>query len=715
MRPKWGLLMRPVRQRELLLELLILVAAYAAATWWLPSGSPARPMAESIAVLTATSAAILWFLRAAPNLPVGTRQAWSLLGLGQLAAFGVCFLLEYVQALLPVLGWLGTLSGILRLLAYVMAGSSLFLFPSLARHDPTRFRFILDAVISCGVVMALIFLVLDRPLSLHHASFEWVLPVAFASADAILLVVLSNSALARLLPGGLSIFLGLAWTALLASDYARASLVLIGGYAHGNLLSLGWIVAPLLVASGAVHERDRALGPEKPQRGRLSGEMGVQFQRVMPIALEIVLVWYVLADWRLRGELSTPALWMSTVLGAVLIARLGIRAGEAQLDQYWRLFENLPDPSFIVNSRGEVHLGNPAGERMAEAADLHDRHRFLTEIFDGISAASLAEAANSGRALDATQRHTGRPFVLTLSPLAGDYRGTQYAAVAHDLTEQKRQKDAIRTAYDELRRVHGKLEEMNSQLEQRVQERTRSLQAAYQQLEDQNRALQRLDQAKTDFVNLVSHELRAPLTNVTGGVELMLKRRRGNGESSVLRLIQAEIRRLASFVENILSVAAIEAGRLALHPEPLDLRSVVAESVTAWKTLPERRRIHMHSSEDLPLVLADRVALRSVLSHLIDNSLKYAPDSPVHVIVAAVDGAVRLEVRDAGPGVPPEKQHLLFQRFERLNASDSQAVYGHGLGLYLSQRLLSAMGSELCFDSPPGGGARFSFSLGTAE
>ena len=96
--------------------------------------------------------------------------------------------------------------------------------------------------------------------------------------------------------------------------------------------------------------------------------MGIQFQRVMPIALELVLVWFVLADWRLRGELSSPALWMSTVLGAVLVARLGIRAGEAQLDQYWRLFNNLPDPSFIVDSRGEVRLANPAWERLARRA-----------------------------------------------------------------------------------------------------------------------------------------------------------------------------------------------------------------------------------------------------------------------------------------------------------------------------------------------------------
>ena len=158
---------------------------------------------------------------------------------------------------------------------------------------------------------------------------------------------------------------------------------------------------------------------------------------------------------------------------------------------------------------------------------------------------------------------------------------------------------------------------------------------------------------KTDFVNLVSHELRAPLTNVSGGVELMLKRRHGTGELIVLRLIQAEIRRLSSFVENILSVAAIEAGRYVLHPVQLDVRCG-RRPIGVGLEDPARAPSHPYPifPSDLPLVLADEAALRSILVHLIDNSLKYAPDSPVHVGADSVDGAVRLEVRDLGPGVP---------------------------------------------------------------
>ncbi len=684
-------------------------------SWWLPSGSPAAPVLESVAVLVATGAAALRILQAWPGLPPGSRRAWSLLGPGQLTAFGLAFLLDYLGALLPAVAPLATAAGIMRLIAFGLAASSMFFFPYESRHDPTRFRFILDALISCGVVVALIFQLLVRPLSLRQPNFDWLLPVAFASADAILLVILSNFALARSIPRSLAVFLGAGWTALLASDYARASLVLMGGYAPGDMLGVGWLVAPLLVAGGALHERDRALhaeaGPPRPG----SHDMGMQFQRVMPIALELVLVWFVLADWRLRGELFPLAFWMSSVLGAVLVARLGIRAGEARLDQYWRLFNNLPDPSFILDSRGQVRLGNPALERLLDPGTAEDAEHLLIEIFDGVSVRALSEAAQAGKSLEVIHRRSGRPFLITLSPLSGGYRRPLYAAVAHDMTDQKRQSEAISTAYGELRQVHGKLEEMNAQLEQRVDERTHSLQAAYRQLEDQNRALQRLDQMKTEFVNLVSHELRAPLTTVSGGVELMLKRRVGAAESDVLHLIQAEVARLTSFVEGILNVAALEAGRYVLHPRPLDVQEIVDQSVSAWQS----RCLSAGGSRcTSPRICRPSWQMRlwsaAPLRHLIDNALKYAPGSPVNVAADLVDHAVQLEVRDLGPGVPPDQQHLLFQRFERLNASDSQAVYGHGLGLYLSRRLLGAMGSDLRFESPPDGGIRFLFSLDVA-
>ena len=95
--------------------------------------------------------------------------------------------------------------------------------------------------------------------------------------------------------------------------------------------------------------------------------------------------------------------------------------------------------------------------------------------------------------------------------------------------------------------------------------------------------------------------------------------------------MQAEIRRLARFVDSILNVSAMEAGRSLLHPIPLSLSLIVGEVRDGWSNLTEFERIQLNIAEELPLILADENALRSVFGHLIDNALKYAPDSPVQI------------------------------------------------------------------------------------
>ena len=104
----------------------------------------------------------------------------------------------------------------------------------------------------------------------------------------------------------------------------------------------------------------------------------------------------------------------------------------------------------------------------------------------------------------------------------------------------------------------------------------------------------------------------------------------------------------------------------------------------------------------------------SVINHLLDNAIKYAPEEKVIVDAVLLGGRVRVQVTDHGPGIPRKKRPFLFQRFQRLDVKDSQEVYGYGLGLYFSQRMLQAMGSELEFEEPPKGGSRFYFLLKVA-
>jgi signal transduction histidine kinase len=266
------------------------------------------------------------------------------------------------------------------------------------------------------------------------------------------------------------------------------------------------------------------------------------------------------------------------------------------------------------------------------------------------------------------------------------------------------------------------LEALNAQLEEKVREKTSSLSQAYEQLTQQHQALQALDRLKSEFVSLVSHELRAPLTNIGGGIELALAR---SSElpphmRETLALVQAEINRLTQFVEAILDLSALEAGRLPLSAAPLALEGVVATVREKFATAELggelcSQRLCFALPPGLPLVLADERGLTSVFFHLVDNALKYAPQSQVEVEAWAEGDRVYVSVTDHGPGIPPKARETIFEKFQRLNVGDAQAVYGHGLGLYMVRRLLQAMSGDVKLESAPGGGARFIFWLPAAS
>jgi K+-sensing histidine kinase KdpD len=304
------------------------------------------------------------------------------------------------------------------------------------------------------------------------------------------------------------------------------------------------------------------------------------------------------------------------------------------------------------------------------------------------------------------------PYLISLSPIFSDGRKVLIAGVAHDLSEQKRQQETVQKAYNELQVVYRQIEELNEQLEQKVEQRTSTLEEAYQQLETQNKMLQELDQLKSDFVSMVSHELRTPLTSLNGGLELLLNRKdRSVSDREPLALMKNEVQRLTRFVENILNLSAMEAGRLEVNPVPISLTAIVEDVRLKFSAMPGAGRIRISLPGDLPKVLADSSFLESVFNHLVDNALKYAPRGAVTIDAIRQHGRMRVQVTDCGPGIPKEKRPLLFQRFQRFDAKDSQSVYGYGLGLYLSQRMLRAMGSKLAYEAPPEAGGRFYFYL----
>jgi PAS domain S-box-containing protein len=655
------------------------------------------------------AAAAFQILFSFTSLPQEKRAGWFHLGLALLGWALRHFIWIFYGLPTSPAPVLFSLADLFGLLAYPFAAYGLLRLSSGFRHAPARFRFILDMLINSAVAVTLGWLLLGRAIPFTLGGFT---PMIYPIADLVLLMIVVNLALAGGISRANAAMLGFSLAALLLSDYANSLLGLYQSSPAGTIFSLGWILAYLLIGNEVIRERQRAQNARS--RPPLL-DLSAQIQNILPVTLVLALAWYVLTDWQLRGQVSALGLAMSLLFIVILIVRLGIRAGEVELQRYWQLFSSLADPAFLCDTQGRIVVGNPAFSRLdhQEGESFHgDQSLFSFFTSPLLSLDTLAQASRAVVTNEVALVESQTPCLLTLSPVRAEGRRRLIAGVSHDLTEQKQQQDAIRAAFDELQTLHRELEDLNAQLEARVEQRTRTLQEAYDQLEQQNRQLQELDHLKTDFVSMVSHELRTPLNNLGGGLELMLNRpKTPRADQGALKLMQAEIQRLTRFVENILNLSALDAGRLDLRPIPLSLSVAVGEVLRKRFHGPGLQRIVPRVSPDLPLVLADEDTLQSVLHHLLDNALKYAEDGPVIIQASLEERGARVQVVDHGPGIPPEKQRLLFQKFQRLDARDSQSIYGYGLGLYLSRRLLQAMQSDLSYEAPAEGGACFYFYL----
>jgi K+-sensing histidine kinase KdpD len=223
----------------------------------------------------------------------------------------------------------------------------------------------------------------------------------------------------------------------------------------------------------------------------------------------------------------------------------------------------------------------------------------------------------------------------------------------------------------------------------------------------------------SDIVDILSHELRSPITTIHLGTKVLL----GAGgdiptpvRNEVIEAVEEEAERLYRLVENLLAVARHEGGANPLEVRPLLLQHWIVQVVEGEVRADRGLRVRVAVPSDLPPVLADDGALAQVLRNLLLNAARYAPDGmPVEVVARRPDaGVLELVVLDRGPGFDPAERELLFEPFYR---SPAVAILGTGagLGLTAAHRLMRAMGGDLRAELPDHGGARFVLRLAVAR
>jgi signal transduction histidine kinase/CheY-like chemotaxis protein len=268
------------------------------------------------------------------------------------------------------------------------------------------------------------------------------------------------------------------------------------------------------------------------------------------------------------------------------------------------------------------------------------------------------------------------------------------------------QREQLKDAMLEVQKANGKLEKMNEELA-----------AARKQAEDAS-------QAKSSFLSNMSHELRTPLNIVIGYSSSMLNMPAMYQNKPLADVYRKDLNAILSngqyllgLINDILDLSKIEAGKLHIHPEAVELQTTIRGIVATSVGLAQQKPIQIRPdiADDLPEVWGDETRIRQVLLNLMSNAIKFTDSGSVTLSAKVVDNEIRLAVTDTGVGIPEEALLRIFDRFEQAQYDTDRHYGGTGLGLDISQRLCEMHGSKLQVESAVGQGSTFWFTLPLAS
>jgi K+-sensing histidine kinase KdpD len=241
----------------------------------------------------------------------------------------------------------------------------------------------------------------------------------------------------------------------------------------------------------------------------------------------------------------------------------------------------------------------------------------------------------------------------------------------------------------------------------------------YEKLKATNAKLQEVDRMKSDFLGIVSHDFRTPLSTIVLAASSLQKRWEMLGREKVeeyLAMIVDQGTKLANLAEDVLSISRMEAGKLSYYFSTVNLDRVVRDAASMVK-FSSRHSLESSIDQGHALVRADQAKLRQVVQNLLSNAVKYSPaGGPIRVRVKNLSAEfLQVSVEDEGVGIPENQMGKLFQKFSRLESEATRSIAGSGLGLWICKEIVKAHGGEIWAERRLGQGTVFSFTVKKAQ
>jgi PAS domain S-box-containing protein len=364
------------------------------------------------------------------------------------------------------------------------------------------------------------------------------------------------------------------------------------------------------------------------------------------------------------------------------------RTQAENIERYRSLFAYSPHAAFSLDLDGTFTDTNAVAEEVSGYSTEEFLGMKFTDVITPedlpVALAAFESALNlSPQALEATMRHKdGRIIEVSVTAVPVVVCG-------------------------EVVGVHGLAEDVTERNDMR------------RELERTRRAAEEANAAKSLFLANMSHEVRTPLTSVLGAAEILAEGDLGPGDRALVAIVQRSAEKLHRLVNDILDVSRLEAGKLDVQRTVIGLQDVAADAITWAGPLAHKERLTFTWDLDPALpkqVYGDAMRISQVLTNLLGNAMKFTEEGEVRLCVRAMERHghrvdVCFSVEDSGIGIPPEQLGAVFDSFAQADTSTTRKYGGAGLGLAISQELVTLMGGTLVVRSLEGVGSTFSFTL----
>lgn len=247
--------------------------------------------------------------------------------------------------------------------------------------------------------------------------------------------------------------------------------------------------------------------------------------------------------------------------------------------------------------------------------------------------------------------------------------------------------------------------------------KSKELEQATSELRAANEQLKEVDRLKDDFISTVTHELRTPLTSIRAFSEILHDNPDLDVEqrSKFMTIILKENERLTRLINNVLDLSKIESGKMEWHLTAVDLKEVIEDALATLEQVIKEENIELETAlaEHVSLTVTDRDRITQVMLNLLSNAIKFCNNQAGWIMVQLKeqDYTLSVAISDNGPGIKPENQEIIFEKFRQVGDTLTEKPQGTGLGLPICRQIITHFGGDLRVDSIPGHGATFYFTL----